>query len=133
MSQCRVKQCKKISRAIHFVTKMKIITFALDTDRQIMLPRKKILSALRTLREPLREFGVSRIGLFGSYVRNEASESSDIDIIIDFEENKETYLNFINSCETLENEFKNQKLDIVTLKGLSPFIGAHILDEVEYV
>lgn len=112
---------------------MKIITFVLDTDRQIMLPRKKNLSALRTLREPLREFGVSRIGLFGSYVRNEASESSDIDIIIDFEENKETYLNFINSCETLENEFKNQKLDIVTLKGLSPFIGAHILDEVEYV
>lgn len=122
-----------MNSGIHFVTKMKIITFVLVTVSQIMLPRKKILSALRTLREPLREYGVSRIGLFGSYVRNEASESSDIDIIIDFEENKETYLNFINSCETLENEFKNQKLDIVTLKGLSPYIGVHILEEVEYV
>lgn len=122
-----------MNSGIHFVTKMKIITFVLVTDSQIMLPRKKILSALRTLREPLREYGVSRIGLFGSYVRNEASESSDIDIIIDFEENKETYFNFINSCETLENEFKNQKLDIVTFKGLSPYIGVHILEEVEYV
>ncbi len=98
-----------------------------------MLPRKKILTTLRDLREPLRKFGVSKIGLFGSYNRNEAGEFSDIDILIDFEEDKETYTNYINSCETLENKFKNQKLDIVTLKGLSPYIGARILEEVEYV
>jgi len=98
-----------------------------------MLPRTKILATLRTLREPLREFGVSKIGLFGSCNRNEEGESSDIDILIDFEEDKETYINYINSCETLEKKFKNQKLNIVTLKGLSPYIGTHILEEVEYV
>ena len=98
-----------------------------------MLPRKKTLTTLRTLREPLREFGVSKIGLFGSCNRNEAGKLSDIDILIDFDEDKETYINYINSCEVLENKFKNQTLDIVTLKGLSPYIGTHILEEVEYV
>jgi len=81
----------------------------------------------------LREFGVSKIGLFGSCNRNEASKLSDIDILIDFVDDKETYINYINSCEVLENKFKDQTLDIVTLKGLSPYIGHHILEEAEYV
>jgi uncharacterized protein len=81
----------------------------------------------------LREFGVSKTGLFGSCNRNEASKLSDIDILIDFVDDKETYINYINSCEVLENKFKDQTLDIVTLKGLSPYIGHHILEEAEYV
>ncbi len=37
------------------------------------------------------------------------------------------------ACDLLENCLVGQKVDIVTLKGLSPFIGPHILNEVVYV
>ena len=46
---------------------------------------------------------------------------------------KETYSNFLLACEILEKLFDRLKVDIVTLKGLSPFIGQQILKEVEYV
>jgi len=81
-----------------------------------MLPRKTILTTLRTLREPLRKFGVSKIGLFGSCYRNEAGESSDIDILIDFDEDKETYINYINSCETLEKSLRTRSWILLLLR-----------------
>lgn len=56
-----------------------------------------------------------------------------MDILIDFEDDKETYSNFLLACEILEKLFDRLKVDIVTLKGLSPFIGQQILKEVEYV
>lgn len=36
-------------------------------------------------------------------------------------------------CDMLEDLFKRHKIDIVTVKGLSPYIGQQILNEVEYV
>ena len=45
----------------------------------------------------------------------------------------ETYLNFINACNILQDAFGKTKLDVVTKKGLSPYIGKAILNEVEYV
>lgn len=46
---------------------------------------------------------------------------------------QETYQNYMTVCEILENLFKRQKIDVVTVKGLSPYIGQQILNEVEYV
>ena len=77
--------------------------------------------------------GVKQLGLFGSTVRESNTESSDVDILIDFEDDKETYSNFLLACEILEKLFDRLKVDIVTLKGLSPFISQQILKEVEYV
>jgi predicted nucleotidyltransferase len=39
----------------------------------------------------------------------------------------------MNACQLLEDNFKHYKLDVVTRKGLSPYIGQAILREVEYV
>ena len=98
-----------------------------------MLPRNEILNTLSRIKGLLSQYGVSRIGLFGSAVRGEAGKNSDIDILIDFQNDKETFQNFISTCELLERELKGQKVDIVTFKGLSPDIGKHILNEVVYV
>jgi hypothetical protein len=87
---------------------------------------------IRNLKPILAKFGVKEIGLFGSYVRDEADENSDIDILIDFESEKESFDNFMSAYEVLEKQFSNQKVEIVTKKGLSPYIGPHILDEVYY-
>lgn len=98
-----------------------------------MLPRNEILKTLSRLKGRLSQYGVSRVGLFGSSVRGEAGQDSDIDILVDFQNEKETYLNFMATCDLLENELKGQKIDIVTLKGLSPYFDQHILNEVVYV
>ena len=91
---------------------------------------KKRLLALKT---PLMAVGVCQLGLFGSTVRGENTPKSDIDILIDFNAGEETYLNYINACNLLQDAFGKTKLDVVTKKGLSPYIGEAILKEVEYV
>ncbi len=98
-----------------------------------MLAGREILNTLRELKFDLAEYGVSKIGLFGSSVRGEARRGSDIDILVDFDDNMETYRNFMAACELLENRLNGQKVDVVTVGGLSPYIGPHILNEVVYV
>jgi hypothetical protein len=56
-----------------------------------------------------------------------------IDILIDFEEGKETFDNFMAVCTFLDALFEEHKVEVVTAKGLSPYIGPHILNSVEYV
>lgn len=85
------------------------------------------------LKDKLSPYGVIKLGLFGSTVREENTPQSNIDILIDFQPEKETFQNFMAVCEILENFFKKHKVDIVTYKGLSPFISERILKEVEYV
>ena len=92
-----------------------------------------VLVRLHSLKKNLEDVGVIQLGLFGSTVRNENTPASDIDILLDFKKEMETYPNFLYACHLLENCFKNDKVDIVTRKGLSPYIGKTILSEVVYV
>ena len=80
----------------------------------------------------LASFGVNQVGLFGSYVRNEQQPQSDIDILVDFQPDKETFDNLMGVCDYLEELFTGEKVEVVTVNGLSPFIGRHILREVNY-
>ena len=98
-----------------------------------MTSKDTILSVIHTHKPQLASFGVSRIGLFGSYVRNEQQPQSDIDILVDFEPEKETFDNFMNLYNYLEELFLNEKIEVVTVNSLSPCIGNYILEEVNYV
>ncbi len=97
-----------------------------------MQTRKQILAKLKSNKEKILSFGVTNIGLFGSYVRDEQTAKSDIDILIDFNPKKETYDNFISVYDLLESIFKENKVEVVTKNGLSPYIGPNILNEVVY-
>ncbi len=98
-----------------------------------MLSSAQVIRTLQQQKPLLTAYGVSELGLFGSFADDSASEKSDIDILIDFSANKETYQNFINACELLENSFKGIKVDVVTKKGLSPFLRNPILNSVRYI
>lgn len=76
---------------------------------------------------------MSNIGLFGSYLRNEQSAKSDIDLLIDFEHDKESFDNYMAVYDIFESLFKNEKIEIVTKNGLSKYIGPKILKDVMYV
>jgi hypothetical protein len=73
------------------------------------------------------------IGLLGSYLSNEQSEKSDIDLLIDFEPEKENFDNYMAVYDLFEGLFKNEKIEIVTKNGLSKYIGPKILKDVMYV
>ena len=97
------------------------------------MKKSTALKHLRQLKDQLEAIGVVQLGLFGSTVRDEYQPGSDIDILLDFDAEKETYQNFLNACQMLQDSFKRDKVDVVTRKGLSPHIGQTILNEVVYV
>ena len=94
--------------------------------------KKSILETLQMNQKKLEDFGVNEIGLFGSYLRNEATEKSDIDLLVNISREKKTFRNFMSLSYFLEELF-NRKVELVTKQSLSPYIGPHILNSVEYV
>ena len=98
-----------------------------------MTNKDYILATIRTHKRELSKYGVQNIGLYGSYVREEQSEISDIDILIDFKPEKESFDNYMAVYDIIEKLFHNEKVEIVTMNGLSPYIGPRILKEVIYV
>ncbi len=97
------------------------------------LSKYHIFNTLKENRDKINQYGIKRLGLFGSYVRNQQTDMSDIDLYIEFYPDKETFDNFINLCFLFDNLFQNKKVEVVTENGLSPYIGPQILKEVEYV
>ena len=97
-----------------------------------MTSKEFILSEMKQQKRELQNLGIVRIGLFGSYVREEQTEESDIDILLEFEPEKENFDNYMTVYDILEKLFRNEKVEIVTKNGLSPYIGPQILKEVIY-
>ena len=98
-----------------------------------MITKEQIVKTITSTKPELQRFGIRGIGLFGSYVRDEQTKTSDIDILIDFEPEKENYDNYMAVYDILERLFLNERVEIVTKNGLSPYIGPRILNEVLYV
>ncbi|GAB6073198.1 nucleotidyltransferase [Venenivibrio stagnispumantis] len=77
-----------------------------------MSKKNEILNILQKNKEELKKFGVKRIGIFGSAVRNELKKDSDIDFIVEFEENRGDMKDFIGVIEFLENLF-NRNVEVL--------------------
>jgi predicted nucleotidyltransferase len=76
--------------------------------------------------------GVRSLGLFGSFVRGEQTPSSDVDVLVEFADGMHTFDNFMDLSLLLEDAL-GRSVDLVTHESLSPYIGPHILREVEHV
>ena len=76
--------------------------------------------------------GVERYGLFGSFLHDQISPDSDVDILIEFESGQKNFTNFSGLVLIFE-ELLQRPVEVVTPESLSPYIGPRILDEVEYV
>lgn len=95
------------------------------------LNKEKIFELLRLNKVQLQNYGVKRIGLFGSYLRGENKKESDIDFLVEFEEGKKNYDNFIELAFLLEDLF-NKKVDLLTPESMSPYLKPYILKEVQF-
>ena len=72
-------------------------------------------------------FSVRRIGIFGSFARGEQKDSSDVDILVEFE--KPSFKNFMNLSFYLE-DLLEREVDLVTVKGLHPRIRPYVEKDV---
>lgn len=97
----------------------------------MILNKETILKILLSHKAELKQFGLKRIGLFGSYVRGDASIDSDIDFIVEFEKEKKTFDNFMDIAFFLEDLF-GKKIDLLTQASLSPYIKPYVENEVVY-
>jgi uncharacterized protein len=98
-----------------------------------MYPQTKaeVLSILSKNLKNFARFNVTRVGLFGSFVRSEQTAKSDIDILIDL--HNDDFFNYCELLDYIEALFSERKVDIITKNSLDEISGIAILKEVEYV
>lgn len=89
---------------------------------------KKVLEQLKP--ELARKFHVQTIGLFGSVVRDDYSPSSDIDIIVDFDQ--PIGIEFVDLANYMEQHLQ-KKVDIVSRNGVKDKYFKAIEREIVYV
>ena len=77
------------------------------------------------------KYGVKEIGIFGSYVKEEQKETSDVDILVEFEKPL-GLLEFV-ALKNYLSDLLGVNVDLVMRKALKPNIGKRILGEVVYV
>ncbi len=94
--------------------------------------KSQLLETLLLHKNEIHSFGVLRLGIFGSFARNEAKEKSDVDFFVEFVSGKKSFDNFMNLAFLLQ-EITGRKIELLTPQSLSPYIGKYILKEVEYV
>ena len=73
----------------------------------------------------LKESGIKKAGIFGSFARGKEKKSSDIDILVEFDG---SLLEFVKLEREL-NEKLGRKVDLVTYNGINPLLKEKILDE----
>lgn len=89
-----------------------------------------IIKTLKKHEKEIREkYKVKKIGVFGSYVRGDQEETSDIDVLVEFE--KPIGWEFFDIKEFLE-EILGKDVDLVTVGALKPLLKDKVLKEVVY-
>lgn len=80
----------------------------------------------------IKNFGVRRIALFGSFARNEQKEDSDIDLLVEFEKDKKKYRN-LSRLFFLIQSITGRTVDILTPDSINPLIEKYIMKELVYI
>ncbi len=99
-----------------------------------MIKREDILNFLKEKKEDFfLEYHLVKLGLFGSFARNEGTENSDIDLIVEFEPNTENLSEIKSEIKsTLKKQF-NREVDVCREKYIKPYFKSQILQSAIYV
>lgn len=94
--------------------------------------RKVVLEELKRLKPDLeRQYGVTKIGIFGSVARNEIRGDSDVDVVVELREPDLFYM--VHIKEMLEERFK-RPVDVIRYRGMmNKYLKARIDREAVYV
>ncbi len=92
--------------------------------------REEILKVLKEHKNEIEKFGVKKIGIFGSFARNDSSEDSDIDFVVEFKKGEGTFKNFGDLVEYLEELF-GRPVDILTPMGIESISIDEVRDSIK--
>ena len=93
--------------------------------------KEEIKRALVANRKILRKYKVSKVGIFGSYVRDKAKKKSDVDLLVEFEEVIDLF-DFVHLTDEVEKVLKT-RVDLATPDAIKPCIRPRIMKEVEWI
>ena len=97
------------------------------------MTKSEILSILKKYQHDFyQKYGVTKIGLFGSYARETQNKNSDIDLVIEMEKGKKSLKNFFGFKRELENVFR-KNIDLGIESSLKPIVKEQIKKEILYV
>ncbi len=97
------------------------------------MKRESVIEILRDHKKVLRQkYGVIKIGVFGSYARNQQRADSDIDIAIEIIKEKKNLHNFLSIKRELER-ILGKKVDLGIESTLKPIIKEYVNKEIIYV
>jgi len=94
--------------------------------------RADVLLRLRSGFEGFRRQGARRLGLFGSFARDEAQPGSDVDLLVEFEPGAKSFRSFMRTAFLLE-ELLGREVELVTPESLSPHMRDGIVRSAVYV
>ena len=102
---------------------------ALQNEEMMMPDREKIAEILREKYPYLvSEYGIRKIGLFGSYAKGKQTEDSDVDIVAEFE--RPIGLRFVEFAEYLE-KILGRRTDVLTPEGVNGILVKRIARDIE--
>lgn len=96
------------------------------------LNKSYILAQITAHKAQLQAMGAEKLGLFGSYARNQQTAESDIDFLIEFQKGKKTYNNLLDIGDFLENLY-GCRVDLITPQSLTPSFLNRINSDINYV
>ncbi|WP_149241075.1 nucleotidyltransferase family protein [Dyadobacter sp. 32] len=94
--------------------------------------KQQVFELIQNHKSAIQRLGAERLGLFGSFVREEQKEASDVDFVVEFGSGKKTFRNFMNLADYLET-LLNRKVELVTWESLASFVQRNVKEEIEYV
>jgi len=91
----------------------------------------EIMKFMNEHMDTIRAFHIKRIGVFGSFAREEQTNDSDVDILVEFEEGQETLDNYMDLKFYLEDTF-GRNVDLVISSAIKDALRKSIVESVKY-
>ena len=103
----------------------------LSVSSKIVSTKQEVIDIIKANLSNFALFGVTEVGLFGSFAREEQTDSSDIDLLVNLQDcSWDNYCQLLNFVEAL---FQDREVDLIAENSISGYEGINICREVEYV
>jgi predicted nucleotidyltransferase len=98
------------------------------------MKQKEVLQYLASNKQDIsRRYHLTKLGIFGSYARNEQTAASDLDLLVDFEENTPDIYGIKLRMRSEMQEVFRMPIDICSEKWINPIFRKQILEDAIYV
>ncbi|KKS33275.1 MAG: hypothetical protein UU93_C0001G0106 [Candidatus Amesbacteria bacterium GW2011_GWA2_42_12] len=94
--------------------------------------KQQIFKLILDNKQAFRDLGANRVGLFGSFVRDEQVDNSDVDLLVEFLPGQKNYKNLLGVADLAE-KLMGREVEVLTPQSVSPYIAPYIKKEIKYV